>query len=130
MIESYYVDWGDFTVTDPWIDVLEGMLARQPDFPAPESELRVWSSLLIALGYRKPGHAFAPTCVERVGQLCRLNFGAGQRLMAAAGLLTTSWRQAISWQSQQRSQSLARSPPPQRPARCNGWSGHGHARSI
>jgi ATP/maltotriose-dependent transcriptional regulator MalT/DNA-binding SARP family transcriptional activator len=87
ILESHYVEWGDFAHRDQWIDVLERILARHPTFPSPGIELRVWSTLLLALAYLKPHHPLAPTCAERVWQLCRLDLPAGERLMAANWLL-------------------------------------------
>lgn len=87
VIDSYFVDWGGFTAVAPWIDALEEGLTHRPVFASSATELRAWSSLLIALSHLKPGHTFTPVCVERVRQLCRLDIGPGDRLMAASMLL-------------------------------------------
>ncbi|MBA2492374.1 MAG: hypothetical protein H0V34_11960 [Gammaproteobacteria bacterium] len=87
VIDSYFVDTGGFTAVAPWIDALEEVLAHRPVFASSTTELRAWSSMLIALCHLKPGHAFTPVCAERVRQLCRLDIGAGDRLMAASALL-------------------------------------------
>ncbi|MDG4549905.1 MAG: BTAD domain-containing putative transcriptional regulator [Candidatus Contendobacter sp.] len=87
ILESHYLEWGDFANRDRWIDVLERVLTRHPMLPSPSTELRVWSTLLLALAYLKPQHPLAPTCAERVWRLCRLELPAGERLMAANWLL-------------------------------------------
>jgi len=87
ILESHYLEWGDFAHHDRWIDALERVLARHPTFPSPGIELRLWSTLLLALAYLKPHHPLAPACAERVWRLCRLELPAGERLMAANWLL-------------------------------------------
>ncbi|MGI9046806.1 MAG: AAA family ATPase [Burkholderiales bacterium] len=54
VIECYNVEWADLAPLDRWIGILEDLLAKRPDFPSPEMELRVWSSLLYAMAQRKP----------------------------------------------------------------------------
>lgn len=87
ILESHYLEWGDFAHRDRWIDALERILAQNPTFPSPGIELRVWSTLLLALAYLRPHHPLAPVCAERVWRLCRLALPAGERLMAANWLL-------------------------------------------
>jgi len=87
ILESYYLEWGDFAHRNRWIDALERILARHPTFPSPSIELRVWSTLLLALAYLKPQHPLTPACAERVWRLCRSELPAGERLMAATWLL-------------------------------------------
>src|SRR5205814_695740 len=71
VIESYSVDWGDFTRINPWIAILQGILATEPRFPALAIELRVWSGLLMAMAQCQPQHALGPEAADRVWQLCR-----------------------------------------------------------
>jgi hypothetical protein len=87
VLESHYLEWGNFARRDQWIDALERLLAQNPSFPSPGIELRVWSGLLLALSYLRPQHPLAPVSAERVWQLCRLELPAGERLMAATWLL-------------------------------------------
>lgn len=87
VLESYYLEWGNFARRDQWIDALERLLAQNPSFPSPGIELRVWSGLLLALSYLRPQHPLAQASTERVWQLCRLDLPAGERLMAATWLL-------------------------------------------
>lgn len=87
VLESHYVEWGNFARRDQWIDALERLLATNPGFPSPSVELRVWSGLLLALSYLRPQHPLAQASAERVWQLCRLDLPADQRLMAATWLL-------------------------------------------
>ncbi len=86
-LESHYAEWGNFAHREKWIDALERLLAQNPTFPSPSIELRVWSSLLLALSYRRPQHPLAQPSAERVWRLCRLDLPAGERLMAAGWLL-------------------------------------------
>ena len=87
VLESHYLEWGNFAHRENWIDALERLLAKNPSFPSPGIELRVWSGLLLALSYLRPRHPLAPVSAERVWQLCRLELPAGERLMTATWLL-------------------------------------------
>jgi DNA-binding SARP family transcriptional activator len=87
ILESHYLEWGDFAHRDRWLGALERILARHPTFPSPAIELRVWSTHLLALAYLRPHHPLAPACAEQVWQLCRLDLPVGERLMAANWLL-------------------------------------------
>ena len=87
VIESYSVDWGDFTRINPWIAILQGILATEPRFPALAIELRVWSGLLMAMAQCQPQHALGPEAADRVWQLCRADIDPAARLLAATNLV-------------------------------------------
>ncbi|MCP5307505.1 MAG: hypothetical protein H6953_19015 [Chromatiaceae bacterium] len=87
VLESHYMEWGNFARREKWIDALERLLVQNPSFPSPSIELRVWSGFLLALSYLRPQHLLAPVSAERVWQLCRLELPVGERLMAATWLL-------------------------------------------
>jgi DNA-binding SARP family transcriptional activator len=88
IIEAHFVEQEDFAQLDRWIAVLDGVLGDRPAFPAPDMELRVWTSLLIAISERNLEHRLAPTCVQRLRALCRsADIAVGQRITAASVLV-------------------------------------------
>lgn len=87
-IESYILEWNEFTGLDHWIEALRRLLAERPHALAePTLELRIQSALLLALAYRAPQDAMAPVCAERVLQLCRAEVGPAEKLSGATALM-------------------------------------------
>ncbi len=114
IIEAKFIEQEDYAQLDHWIAVLDGVLGDRPSFPAHDVELRVWTSLLIAISGRNVEHRLAPTCVERVWALCRsADIAVGQRVTAASVLVaylgrTDDGTQGLAAVAE--FQSLARSP--------------------
>ncbi len=86
IVESFLVEWGDFTGLDRWIDTLAGLRRRHPRFPNEQVETRVTYAMFAALVHRRPDH---PDLAEWRNRLERLADGADDvRLrMGAANLL-------------------------------------------
>jgi ATP/maltotriose-dependent transcriptional regulator MalT/DNA-binding SARP family transcriptional activator len=87
IIEAYYFEFLDFSPLDKWIQILEEILASQPNFPDLESELRAYSSLLAGIWYRQPDRASAHHCATRVRELMKEVMDVNQKVIAAAFLL-------------------------------------------
>jgi LuxR family transcriptional regulator, maltose regulon positive regulatory protein len=88
VIDSYYYEWSDFRQMPRWIAALERVLEQGLAFDSPETELHVYSSLLIAMLYGQPGHPLLPACVERVTQMIDQDMDVNHRVMAATFLLS------------------------------------------
>lgn len=65
MVNTIFLEWGDFTRLDPWIARMEERLARPHEFPSIEIEARVASDMAFALMYRRPDHPATRPWVER-----------------------------------------------------------------
>jgi DNA-binding SARP family transcriptional activator len=88
VIECHFLQWGDYSHLNRWIEVLEAIMGAQPSWPSPSVELRVWSVFLLALTHFQPQHPLAAEAAERIWRLCRAAIGAGERLAAASTLVT------------------------------------------
>lgn len=66
VIDTYYFEWSEFGPMPRWIAEIEALLATTPVLDAPETELHVYSTLLIAMLYGQPGHPMLAFCVQRV----------------------------------------------------------------
>ncbi|HEU0204586.1 MAG TPA: BTAD domain-containing putative transcriptional regulator [Burkholderiaceae bacterium] len=86
IVDCHYFEWADFRPLDRWIQELDRLLARQ-DALTPDLEMRAYSSLLIALMYRQPGHLLLADCAARVGQLVVRDADLNQRVAAATLLI-------------------------------------------
>src|SRR5262249_12541065 len=62
-IETHYFEWTSFHPMDHWIDVIAERLDPAPAFPSADSELRIYSALLVAISYRQPGNPLLPHLV-------------------------------------------------------------------
>jgi ATP/maltotriose-dependent transcriptional regulator MalT/DNA-binding SARP family transcriptional activator len=88
VIDSYYYEWSDFRQMPRWIAALERVLEQGLTFDAPETELHVYSSLLIAMLYGQPGHPLLPMCVDRVTEMIDQKIDVNHRVMGATFLLS------------------------------------------
>ena len=85
---TYWIEEIDFTPLDRWIPVLEHLLAREPRFPDPESELLAYSGMLLATAYRQPAHPLLKTCADKVLALLEREVPVNQKIAAAFFLFT------------------------------------------
>ena len=88
VIDTVYFEWSDFRTLARWIDTIEGSLDGQLDFDSPETEIKVYSSLLVAMLYGKPRHARFFACVDRVRELLDCEMDLNRKITAATFLLT------------------------------------------
>jgi LuxR family maltose regulon positive regulatory protein len=88
VIDSYYFEWSDFRPMARWIAALEKLLSRAPVLDSQETELHVYSSLLIAMLYGQPGHPMLSLCVQRVMEMLDLDLEVNHRVTAATFLVS------------------------------------------
>jgi ATP/maltotriose-dependent transcriptional regulator MalT/DNA-binding SARP family transcriptional activator len=88
MIETYVAESANFHPLDRWIDVTEELLAADPVFPAPATELRVRSAMLLAMLFRQPCHPMLHPCAERVRLLLARVDDLNRKASAGYALLT------------------------------------------
>ena len=88
VIDTVYFEWSDFRILLHWIATIEGLLEGQIDFDSPETEIKVYSSLLIAMLYGKPRHVRFFACVDRVRELLEREMDPNRKVLAATFLLT------------------------------------------
>ncbi len=71
--DSIVYEFGELKLFDPWIEALREILKERPDFPSPEIEFRVVSSMAVALMFRKVLHAGVSPWIERAQDLTKNN---------------------------------------------------------
>ncbi|HVO88980.1 MAG TPA: BTAD domain-containing putative transcriptional regulator [Casimicrobiaceae bacterium] len=87
MVESCNIEFSTFQVLDPWIPVLERLLARQKRFPSVTIEIRAYAALMLAAMWRRPDHPELPRFVNRVNTLLERTDNATARADVGAQLL-------------------------------------------
>jgi len=87
IMEAHYYEYRSLRELDPWIVVMERLLAIGSVFPSAEAELRAYASLLLAIFYREPKHALLPVCLERIDSLLQAEIDANRRVSAGTWLL-------------------------------------------
>ncbi len=87
LVESVYFEWSDFSLLDPWIPVLEGLLRRQPRFPSIQSESRAVCGFFLAMLFRQPAHPEIGAYVERMKKLLEEVPDPNTKVTAALALL-------------------------------------------
>jgi LuxR family maltose regulon positive regulatory protein len=65
VMEAILLGWGEFMQADRWIGMLDDLMQRHPEFPSPEIDARVTTSMLFALTLRQPHHRHIRTWVDR-----------------------------------------------------------------
>jgi DNA-binding SARP family transcriptional activator len=88
VIDTVYFEWSDFRPLATWIEAIEGLLDGPLVFDSPETEIKVYSSLLVAMLYGKPRHARFFASVDRVRMLLSREMDVNQKVNAATFLLT------------------------------------------
>jgi DNA-binding SARP family transcriptional activator len=87
VIEAHYFEWTSFRPMDHWIGAIAERLDPPPAFPSPDSELRVYSALLVAMSYRQPGNPLLPRLVERAADLLESDAGVNRKVTAGTFIL-------------------------------------------
>jgi DNA-binding SARP family transcriptional activator len=87
VIEAHYFEWTSFRPIDRWISAIAERLDPAPAFPSPDSELRVYSALLVAMSYRQPGNPLLPRLVERAADLLESDAGVNRKVTAGTFIL-------------------------------------------
>lgn len=86
VVESYLIEWGDFTGLDDCLQRFLELRVRHPEFPSPEVEMRVHMGLLTLI-YRQPGHPELPAWAERARCLLDTPGHEGTRLGLCVNLI-------------------------------------------
>lgn len=87
LVESIYFEWSDFSLLDPWIPVLEGLLQRKPQFPSVQSEARAVCGFFLALLFRQPRHPDMRLYAGRIEALLDEIPDPNSKMTAALALL-------------------------------------------
>jgi LuxR family transcriptional regulator, maltose regulon positive regulatory protein len=69
LIRTYTYEFTDVRPLDPWIDVLQRLLAANPRLQSAAVELQVSTALLLALSFRRPLREPLEACMARVIEL-------------------------------------------------------------
>ncbi|MGH2523597.1 MAG: hypothetical protein ACRDH2_13920, partial [Anaerolineales bacterium] len=64
IMDTFFFEWRDFALMDPWIAEFEWLRARHPEFPSRAIELRTFSAMG-TLAHRQPQHPFLRIWAER-----------------------------------------------------------------
>ena len=81
IIDSFNLEWNDFKPLDHWIAVMDRLIAKNPEFPSPESEVRVASGMLSALTNRQPGRSDHQFWAEKVESIVLTSNNVALRMM-------------------------------------------------
>ena len=87
IVESCNIEFSSFGSLDPWVAVLERLLAQDRDFPSATIEMRAYAALLLAMMWRRPDHSMLQQCVARVTALLDASATVTGRADAASQLL-------------------------------------------
>jgi ATP/maltotriose-dependent transcriptional regulator MalT/DNA-binding SARP family transcriptional activator len=88
IIQTYYLEFDDFSNLPRWIDELTKLLSQGMVFPSPDTELHVLSMLQVAMFHARPDHPDLAGYAERVSLLITRDLEPNISLSAAAMLLT------------------------------------------
>ncbi len=88
VIQTIYFEWSDFRLHRRWIEVLDELLPQEPPFDSAETELEVYSSLLVAMLHGQPGHPMLSACSSRVMALLDADLELNARIRGATFLLS------------------------------------------
>jgi DNA-binding SARP family transcriptional activator len=69
LVRTYTYEFTDLRPLDPWIDVLQRLLAANPRLPSPAAELQVCTALFLALSFRRPQREPLEACMARLIEL-------------------------------------------------------------
>lgn len=91
VIEANFLEWANFEILDKWIDILQSLGGIHAQYPSPEIEARVLTSMLMAIGHRRPVNA-AQAIADRLESLLNGPIDSNQKgLTAAFSLWYTYW---------------------------------------
>ena len=88
VVETFLLQWDDFTGLDRWLEWLEARLAHMAGFPSPEVELRVTLAMFMALIFRRPDH---PDLRGWLDRLLRLSESSADPQLQVAGLFAAAF---------------------------------------
>lgn len=88
IMSTWFFEWSHWQPLDPWIEVVERLMADAPAYPSSAIELEVCCSMLVATLYRCPGHPLLARCADRVEQLLDGDLDVNRRVAGATVLLT------------------------------------------
>lgn len=90
IVQTFYFEANDFAPIDHWIPILENLLEQATTFESTEDELAAYAGILMALLYRRPGHARLGKYLDRVIALSERVSDANQAANAVFFALTHS----------------------------------------
>ena len=79
--------WSECYRLDLWIERFDRLLARYPNFPAPQVEALMIQGIVMALTWRQPARADLATWAERLHQLIVASSDCGFRISAGTHLV-------------------------------------------
>jgi len=88
MIETYYREMSYFQPMDRWLEILEGLVFQVESFDSVETGLRVHSTLLLAIMYRRPSHPTREHYSREVMKALDADIGPNALLTAATFLVS------------------------------------------
>lgn len=86
IIDSFFIEWNNFTPAGRWITAFESLRLRHPRFPSPEIEPRVAFAAVLVLSRRQPEHPELPAWVARAEQLLDSIADINQRILSGTFL--------------------------------------------
>ena len=87
VVDTYYLEWADFSALDRWIGELEHLLGQQPEFASKQAELPIVCAMLVATMSRQPRHPMLPKCADRVMSLMQEELAVNDVVTAGTFLL-------------------------------------------
>jgi ATP/maltotriose-dependent transcriptional regulator MalT/DNA-binding SARP family transcriptional activator len=92
VLDTYWIEWNEFSPTDRWMHELEMLVERRPDLVSPEIEARVISSLL-SVSFRQPQHPWFTAWQGRALELLRASTNPHQQIALSTFVFQLSiWR--------------------------------------
>ncbi|HUU72938.1 MAG TPA: AAA family ATPase, partial [Burkholderiales bacterium] len=86
ILRGYFLAWDAVVTLDPWISVMEGLIADSA--PVTDEALHLaYGAMLVALLYRKPTHSLLPVCAKWVADNLEVQDDPTQRLELTTCLL-------------------------------------------
>jgi len=85
--DCYYLLWDEYASFDPWLAQFDSLVQCHPQFPSPQIERRVVSSLVAVLLFRCPQHPAISAWVARLSALLHATEHPGERISIAGPLL-------------------------------------------
>lgn len=86
ILDSYFLEWSDFSGIHPWAEAYADIRARHPVFPSPEIEVRV-HTMLMALTHANPRHPELPAWAESARKLVEFESSGAHGVFLACALM-------------------------------------------
>lgn len=87
VLEAYLVELNDMGAIQPWLRILERLLADDPEFPSADDAARAYGTLVELMLWVVPAHPLFPTCVERLAALLAEPLGLDAKVAAGSHLV-------------------------------------------